>query len=130
MNVTIRPITQDLAPRWEKMRQDLWPEGSSEHGAEIGAFFQGSTIDPIAVLSAHDRSGLMIGFAELSLRSDIKGLEGRRAGYVEGLYVAPDFRNQGVARRLLQACRRWAKQQGCTAFASDRADRVVIDPRY
>lgn len=73
---------------------------------------------------------LWVGLVELSIRLDVVGLEGKRTGYVEGLYVDPGLRGQGVARMLLSESRRWARNQGCTAFASDRADRVIIDARF
>jgi aminoglycoside 6'-N-acetyltransferase I len=130
MDVIVRPITPSLAARWLAMRCQLWPDGTEEHSGEIAAFFEGSAIEPLAVLSAHDASGEMIGFAELSIRSDIPGLEEKRTGYVEGLYVTPAQRNQGVARRLLQSARDWAREQDCQAFASNRTDRIVVDSSF
>jgi aminoglycoside 6'-N-acetyltransferase I len=62
------------------MRRELWPDGSEDHAAEIAAFFEGSVPEPAAVLSAHDQSGAMIGFAELSIRLDVAGLAGKRTG--------------------------------------------------
>ena len=126
MEVFIRPVTPDLAATWEAMRRGLWP-GSEEHGSEVAAFFKGSSTEPRAVFSAHDLSGAMIGFAELSIRFETAGLEQKPTGYVEGLYVIPARRKQAVARKLLRAARNWARDQGCVAFASDRADRVIID---
>lgn len=130
MDVVVRPITPSLAARWLAMRCQLWPDGIEKHSGEIAAFFGGSAIEPVAVLAAHDANGDMIGFAELSIRSDIPGLEQKRTGYVEGLYVTPGRRNQGVARTLLQSARNWAREQDCQAFASDRADRIVVDSTF
>ena len=54
-----------------------------------------------------------------------------RTGYVEGLYVTPEARSQGVVvLALLEASRSWARHQRCTAFASDRGDRIVVDRRF
>lgn len=50
--------------------------------------------EPEAVLVAEDDVGLIVGFAEFSIRTDIPSLEGRRTGYVEGLYVMPEFRSR------------------------------------
>jgi hypothetical protein len=58
------------------------------------------------------------------------GLEGKRVGCIEGLYIMPEVRPQGLARMLLQASRGWARQQRCAAFASDRSGRIVIDKRF
>ena len=93
-------------------------------------FFAGTLDEPDAVLMAESQSDEVVGYAELSIRIDVAGVEGKRTGYVEGLYVRPEARHQGVARTLMRASRVWARQQKCVAFASDRAGRVVIDRRY
>ena len=72
----------------------------------------------------------IVGFVELSIRTDLAGFEGKRVGYVEGLYVLPEGRGCGIVRRLLRASRSWARQQKCDAFASDRADRIIVDRSF
>jgi aminoglycoside 6'-N-acetyltransferase I len=126
MKVAIRSITRGDAPRWEELRCALWPGHDAEHREEIAAFFAGTLPEPEAVLLAEEEGGRIVAMAELSVRSDLPEL-GRRVGYVEGLYVIPEVRNRGIARRLLQASREWARQQGCTVLASDRAERIVVD---
>ncbi len=128
--MVIRPINSSLASAWEAIRKKLWPEGSEEHATEIRVFFNGCSTDPVEVLTAHNSSNSMVGLVELSIRLNVAGLEGKRTGYVEGLYVDPGLRGQGVARMHLTESRRWARKQGCAAFASDRADRVIIDRRF
>ncbi|QNI34903.1 GNAT family N-acetyltransferase [Alloacidobacterium dinghuense] len=110
------------------MRRELWPDGD-DHDVEIAAFFVGLLEEPEAVLVAED-DGLLIGVAELSLRRDVAGLEGRLTGYVEGLFVRPAFRGRDVGLRLLRASQEWARERGCVVFASDRAGRVVLDWRF
>ena len=125
----IRPVGPADADAWEQLRCDLWPEGRADHAPEIASFFAGKLAEPAAVLVAEDPVGKLVGFAELSIRTDLPPLLGRRAGYVEGLYVVPDARGRSVAWSLLRVSRDWARQQQCTAFASDRAGRVIIDRR-
>ena len=61
-----------------------------------------------------------VGFAQCQLRRDyVEGTESSPVGYLEGVFVAEEYRHQGVARKLLAACENWAKEQGCTEFASD-----------
>ena len=121
----IREIAVKDAAAWEAMRCELWPDGD-DHAEEIAAFFAGTLVEPEAVLVAED-GGLLIGFAELSARRDVAGLEGKLTGYVEGLFIRPAFRGRNVAWRLLVASREWARGCGCLAFASDRAGRVIVD---
>jgi aminoglycoside 6'-N-acetyltransferase I len=128
--VTIRRVTPADARVWTAMRCSLWPDGVADHEAEIASFFAGNLLEPIAVFVAEIPDRGIGGFAELSIRTDIAGLAGERTGYVEGLFVRPDVRQQGVATKLLKTSRNWARQQKCTAFASDRSDRLIIDKRY
>ena len=130
MQIRIRNITSADAATWETLRRDLWPDGAADHADEIRSFFAGTLSEPIAVLVAEDPEGTIIAFVELSIRTDVPGLEGRRAGYVEGLYVVPEMRQRGIARRLLETSRRWARDQKCEAMASDRAERIVIDKGF
>lgn len=61
-----------------------------------------------------------IGFAQCQLRRDyVEGTETSPVGYLEGIYVAPEHRRRGLARRMLSACKDWARQRGCREFASD-----------
>jgi aminoglycoside 6'-N-acetyltransferase I len=126
----IRPIEPRDAFTWERLRSALWPVEAWTHAPEIAAFFAGTAAEPQAVLVAEDDTGTIIAVAELSIRRDILGLEGQPTGYVEGLYVLPAHRGRGVARALLMASRDWARMQRCVAFASDRADRIIVDPKF
>jgi len=61
-----------------------------------------------------------IGFAQCGLRHDyVEGTESSPVGYLEGIFVLEEYRKQGVAKELLSFCQKWAKEQGCTEFASD-----------
>lgn len=61
-----------------------------------------------------------VGFAQCQLRYDyVEGTETTPVGYLEGIYVREGHRNRGYARELLGACESWAREKGCTEFASD-----------
>ena len=61
-----------------------------------------------------------IGFAQCQLRNDyVEGTESSPVGYLEGILVREEYRHQGYARALLERCQQWAKEQGCSEFASD-----------
>lgn len=65
-------------------------------------------------------NGTPIGFAQCSLRHDyVEGTESSPVGYLEGIYIKDKFRNKGYAKELLRACEEWAKNKGCSEFASD-----------
>lgn len=60
------------------------------------------------------------GFAQCSLRKDyVEGTSTSPVGYLEGVYIIDEYRNKGYARELVSACEKWAKDMGCSEFASD-----------
>jgi len=64
--------------------------------------------------------GKPIGFAQVNLRHDyVEGTETSPVGYLEGIYVKPNYRRRGLARSLVTACEVWLRRKGCEEFASD-----------
>ena len=64
--------------------------------------------------------GTPVAFAQCQLRHDyVEGTDSSPVGYLEGVYVAEGYRRNGYAAALLHACEQWAKEKGCTEFASD-----------
>jgi aminoglycoside 6'-N-acetyltransferase I len=126
----IRPIEPGDATEWNSLRTALWPDGAADHPEEIAAFFAGTIAEPDAVLVAITPDGTWLGFSEISIRTDLTETAHKKTGYIEGLYVIPEARFRGVGRALTQASCTWAREQHCTAFASDRAGRIVVDLGY
>mgnify|MGYP003441104907 CR=1 FL=1 len=61
-----------------------------------------------------------IGFAQCQLRHDyVEGTDSSPVGYLEGIFIKEYYRKQGFAKELLKACEKWAKEKGCSEFASD-----------
>lgn len=70
------------------------------------------------------------GFAHASLRVDyVEGTNSSPVGYLEGIYVCPPYRMQGIAKGLVDACGAWARERGCTQFASDCEIENVMSAR-
>lgn len=60
------------------------------------------------------------GFAQCGLRHDyVEGTSSSPVGYLEGIFVRDEYRKQGYAKQLLNYCEKWAKEKGCSEFASD-----------
>jgi aminoglycoside 6'-N-acetyltransferase I len=123
----VRSATPRDSAAWTEMRQALWPEdGTSYHAREIADYFAGRLKEPLEVLLAFDDSGKPVGFVELNIRTHAEECLTNNVGYLEGWYVAPAARRQGVGRALVEAALAWARGQGCTEFASDaRRDNAV-----
>lgn len=61
-----------------------------------------------------------VGFAQCQLRHDyVEGTHTSPVGYLEGIFVLKNFRQKGYAKELLHKCEEWAKEKGCSEFASD-----------
>ena len=57
-----------------------------------------------------------VGFAQCQLRRDyVEGTGTSPVGYLEGIFVEPSCRRQGVARALAAACEDWCRGCGCRA---------------
>lgn len=61
-----------------------------------------------------------IALCEICLRSDyVEGTEGGTVGYIEGIFVLPEYRSQHIAKALLSLGEDWSRENGCVEFASD-----------
>jgi len=61
-----------------------------------------------------------VAFAQCQLRHDyVEGTKSSPVGYLEGIFVSEGYRKKGYAAELLSECERWARDKGCTEFASD-----------
>lgn len=61
-----------------------------------------------------------IAFAQCGLRHDyVEGTDSSPVGYLEGIFVSDGYRKKGYASELLTECEKWAREKGCTEFASD-----------
>jgi aminoglycoside 6'-N-acetyltransferase I len=108
------------------MRAALWPESSLEsHAEEIAAYLTGDLtgwllgLHAVAVFVAERPEGGLCGFLEASVRPMADGCTTHPVGYLEGWYVDPQVRQQGVGRWLVNAAEEWAASQDCREMASD-----------
>ena len=95
----------------------LWPEHSTE---ELEAEFGELLKDTSCAIFLAEQDDEAVGLAQCQLRHDyVEGTDSSPVGYLEGVYVAEPYRNQRIASALLAACEDWAREMGCTEFASD-----------
>ncbi len=119
-NIIVRAAAPADANAWLQMRRALWPEdGPDTHADEIDRYFARALHMPLEVLIAFDERQRAVGFAELSIRAYAEDCVTDRVAYLEGWYVVPESRRQGVGRALVAAAEDWARAQGCSEFASD-----------
>lgn len=113
-----RLAEQQDVPAVAVLACELWPNHTPEEmTAEIADILRDGEA-AIIVYDADDAG--CTAFAQCGLRHDyVEGTETSPVGYLEGIYVRPEYRHRGVAAGLLAFCEEWAAQQGCTEFASD-----------
>jgi aminoglycoside 6'-N-acetyltransferase I len=104
--------------RWSECRAKLWPEASATlHHDEVDRLLQARTPFTAWLALATDD---VAGFAEARLRNDpVNGCETSPVAFLEGLWVAPPYRRQGIASQLIAAAENWARGLGCSELASD-----------
>lgn len=118
MPFSIELLTAADSDAWTELRMQLWPQHSLDELRRDGDALLARG-DGAVVFVARSEEGL-VGFAEATLRVDfVNGSSTSPVTFLEGLYVAPRRRRQGVARALCGAVERWGAGRGCTEFASD-----------
>lgn len=99
------------------MRLALWPDHTTE---EMLAEMEEIAVDPCQPVFVAERpEGGLGGFLEASIHIDTYGTDTRPVGYIEGWYVDPDLRRQGLGGRLMAVAEAWANSQGFKEMASD-----------
>ena len=123
--VTIRRLAPTEHVAWIRLRRALWPDADP---AELGEEAATLAADPMQPVFVADADGELCGMLEASIRTSAPGCRTDRIGYIEGWYVAPAWRKQGIGGRLVAAAETWARAQGCTEMASDTTSDYPLSP--
>ncbi|MCM1188987.1 MAG: GNAT family N-acetyltransferase [bacterium] len=114
---TIRAAGKEDAEIIASLAVQMWKECSVQELADEFTELLGKEDAAIFLLQEQDKS---VGFAQCQLRHDyVEGTDSSPVGYLEGIFVRKEARRKGFARKLLAACENWAREKGCTEFASD-----------
>jgi aminoglycoside 6'-N-acetyltransferase I len=114
----VRPLAAADALAWKRMRLQLWPHLSQ---TENDLDCEGILARParFMVFVADSAESGVCGFVEVSLRQYADGCNSSPVGYIEGWFVAPQWRRAGAGRELVAAAENWARAMGCREMASD-----------
>lgn len=120
-NVTISRLKSgdSAVPRYAELRAQMWEIAPDENKHEVQMLL--ADREHWAIFIACEESGDCTGFLEVRLREYAEGAGSSPVGYLEGWYVEPPNRGQGIGRMLVEAGEDWARSQGCTEMASDAA---------
>jgi aminoglycoside 6'-N-acetyltransferase I len=112
---TIRAASLADEPGWAALRRALWPGEALDDVRDYLDRPQ-SAVAFVAI----GEPGEVLGFAEATIRQDyVNGCETSPVGFLEGWYVEPRVRGQGMGRALARAVERWALGRGCRELGSD-----------
>lgn len=116
-NINIVKAEKSQINELTTMAIDLWPEEDYEElrnfilsilDCDEHVYFLATIEDKIA------------GFIYMSIRHDyVEGANSSPVGYVEGIYVKPEYRHMGIGRILVEKGEEWAKSKGCKEIATD-----------
>ena len=112
----VLPADENHVKEWLEMRLELWPEclrPDSESEIE-----QTMSSEQTTAFIAFD-GNRVVGFAEVSVRSYVEGCTTQPVGYLEGIYIIPEYRKKGFARALIHKAEIWSRSRGCREFGSD-----------
>lgn len=113
----IRQASKNDSRILAELAVNMWDDSSVEELAD--EFAELISKDTACIFLKHEND-TPVGFAQCQLRSDyVEGTETSPVGYLEGIFVLESYRKRGYAKELLHMCEAWAKDMGCTEFASD-----------
>ncbi len=123
LNICVRPAELSDYDQPVRMREALWPKTPADaHARELTQILEGKAVVtmPLIILVAEANNRILAGFLEVDLRSHADGCNpSSPVGYVEGWYVAENYRHKGIGKNLLAAAENWVRSQGCVEIASD-----------
>jgi aminoglycoside 6'-N-acetyltransferase I len=121
----IRKVNLEDRSEWIDLRTQLWPNYKLE---QLNSEAERILRDLDWVVFVAEQEERLVGFIECSIRNKAPGCKTSKIGYIEGWYVVPELRNQGVGRKLVHSSERWAKEMGCTEMASDTTSEYPSSP--
>lgn len=125
--MNIEPVTEASLEVLTELAIALWPDCVFEEEYEYYKKLLGSETN--LCFLARDKE-TYIAFIQLALRNEhVEGTSSSPVGYVEGIYVKPEYQKLGIGRQLIAAGEDWARQKGCVEFASDAelSNAISID---
>ena len=112
----VKVATHDELCIVAELASNIW----SSSKEELLEKFKATITNKESVLFLNYLEGVPVGFAQCTLRHDyVEGTHSSPVGYLEGIFIKEEYRERGYAKELLSACEQWAKEQGCSEFASD-----------
>jgi len=138
-DIGIRPVVRADRESWLGLRTQLWPDHTqAELAREVDSHLGGGALwklgagsIPFRILVAEHSLRGIVGFIEASLRPFAVGCRTSPVGYLEGWFVMPELRRQGIGEALVRSAEAWARANGCQEMASDaRLENAVSEKSH
>ena len=111
------PIYRTDFTAWEQMRKAIYSSVDDKlNRQEMENIFDS---DEWSCQFIEEESGQKIGLVEVSARNIVDGCLSSPVAYLEGLYLKPKYRNQGIGKQVVQMIMRWCSENGFTELATD-----------
>lgn len=118
--MTYSKITAQDLPAWISLSCELFPHVPKKELEEYCTNQISASPEHFQAFKCVNESTEIVAYIEVTLRRDyVEGSSTSPVGYIEAIYVKPEFRHQGIARKLAEIGEEWAKERGCTEMASD-----------
>jgi aminoglycoside 6'-N-acetyltransferase I len=113
--IALRPLGPADRPAWAALRHALWPHHPVDELLADLDSMNGAAFENIGAFVGAE----LVGFAEAQIRPSGDGRDTAPVAWLEGIYVAPHWRRQGIGRRLIEAVADWGRGRGMTELGSD-----------
>ncbi|MBP7885394.1 GNAT family N-acetyltransferase [Patescibacteria group bacterium] len=116
----IKKVTKENKIDFENlvdMTHALWSDHTKEElSKEMDKILESNKEDAF-VVKENDK---YMAFATFSIKHEyVQGADSYPVGYLEGIYVKPNFRKKGLAKKIVEFAEKWALEKGCKQIASD-----------
>ncbi len=124
MTCTVREMNSHDRATWAQMRAALRPDEAPQAGVEGIDEILGA--DDAWGFVAETAEGVPAGFAEVAIRKYANGCETMPVPFLEGIWVAAQFRRHGIGARLIEHVETFLAARGYREIGSDtRLDNSV-----
>jgi len=113
----LAPIQLSQFTQWKAMRKAIYPVLDDRYDEQEMKQIVGHPDWFCYFLT--DADGTLLGLVELSSRNIVDGCLSSPVAYIEGLYLKPEYRHQGLGKEVIQLLRSWCRERSFSELATD-----------
>ncbi|MQR96282.1 aminoglycoside 6'-N-acetyltransferase [Fictibacillus phosphorivorans] len=114
---SIKEASEQYLDSLTSMALALWPDNEANELRREFKELITSEKNKVLLYFMHAKP---IAFIHISVRSDyVEGSHNSPTGFIEGVYVEPEYRKKGISKKLIEVGERWLRTKDCTQIGSD-----------